>query len=163
MIVLAGALEEPVDSILRKAGNLSEEMRATVRLLDASRVFGMDHIKSALQKAGRAFDNRQNVSDSLATETMLYMSGCRQIQEALGLLGLKKEARGMVCIADCTDGMMEKIAERLAISEDDSLISGGRKDLAGFGIAGDERSTLPETRHAELVLERVAGVDVKKK
>jgi len=163
LLIFAGTTEEPMDSMLRKAAGMSNRTDASIRLLDAKRVFGPDHIRSALMKAVRAFENGQNVSDSLATETMLYMSGCRQIQEAVALLGLKRDSRSIVCVADLAEGIKEKLAKELSIEEDESIIDSGPKDLFGFGVSNAEISTLPDKKRIDLVLERVASVDIKRK
>lgn len=164
LIVMAGRLTGSKDAALEKARMLSSGSNASVRLLDAGRVFGMDHIRSALQKASRAFDNHANVSDSLATETMLYMSGCRQIQEAVGLLGLKGKSEEIVCLADAVPGIDGRIARELPLREDDSVVdSVVQKNFSAFGLGETELKTVPEGKRIELVLERVAGVDIKKK
>jgi len=163
LLIFAGTTDESMDSMLSKAAGMSNRTDASIRLLDAKRVFGMDHIRSAQMKAVRAFENGQNVSDSLATETMLYMSGCRQIQEAVALLGLKRDSRSIVCVADLAEGIKEKLAKELSIAEDESLIDSGEKDLSGFGITPAEVETLPTDKRRDLVLERVASVDIKRK
>jgi KEOPS complex subunit Cgi121 len=163
LIIFGGTTDEPMDSMLRKAAGMSNRTDASVRLLDSRRVFGPDHIRSALMKAVRAFENGQNVSDSLATETILYMSGRRQIQEAVALLGLKMDTESIVCVADLAEGIKEKLAKELSIREDESIIASGQKDLSGFGISAMEISTLPDEKRDDLVLERVASVDIRKK
>ncbi len=163
LLIFAGTTEESMDVMLQKAAGMSNRTDVSIRLLDARRVFGMDHIRSALMKAVRAFENGQNVSNSLATETMLYMSGCRQIQEAVALLGLKRNSRSIVCVADLAEVIKEKLATELKIEEDESIIESGQKDLSGFGVTDVEVSTLPKEKRIDLVLERVASVDIKRK
>jgi len=162
LFVLGGRTTKPMGSLLQEATALSGN-GASVRLLNAELVFGMDHVRSALQKAARAFDNGQNVSDSLATETMLYMSGCRQIQEAVELFKLKGDG-GVVCLADTAQGIGDKLAGGLSLKEDDSVLTEvNGKDAFKFGVSRAEGETVPKDRIIDLVLERVASVDIRKK
>jgi KEOPS complex subunit Cgi121 len=162
IVVLGGRTRADKDSLLSSAAGISSANKA-VRVLNAQKVFGKDHVLSALQKAARAFDNGQNVSDSLATETMLYMSGCRQIQEAVELFGIKEEVGQIVIIADHSADIEEKL-KGFPIQEDESVLEGiSGKDIAGFGISGREAGSVPDKLKLDLVLERVAGVDIKKK
>jgi len=162
IVVLSGRSKADRNSLLSSAAGISSADH-TVRILNAQRVFGKDHILSALQKAARAFDNGQNVSDSLATETMLYMSGCRQIQEAVELLGIKYEVSRIVIIADYSPDIEEKL-KGFPIQEDETVLEGiSEKDLAGFGISIQEAGSVPDKLKLDLILEHVAGVDIKKK
>jgi len=163
LLVFAGKSEKPESSLLAEAAAMFEA-GGSVRLLDANLVFGIDHIRSAFEKASRAFDNDQNVSDSLATETMLYMSGCRQIQEAVELFRLKGEGRAVVCLADTAQNSRERLKSGLSITEDEAVLTDfSKKDVHSFGIGIAEAGTVPDDKVADLVLERVAGVDTKRK
>lgn len=163
LLVFAGRSEKPGTALLAEAAAMFGA-GGSVRLLNADLVFGIDHVRSAFEKAARAFDNEQNVSDSLATETMLYMSGCRQIQEAVDLFRLKGEGRGVVCIADTAQASKESLASGLSIDEDERVMTDiENKGVHRFGVGDAEAGTVPKDGVLELVLERVAGVDIKKK
>ncbi len=161
-MVYSGTTEQDPDEILRRAAGIPGRKGASVRLLDSRLVFGEDHIRSAFQKAVRAFETGNNVSDSIATETMLYMSGRRQIQEAVDLIGVKKDSRLVVCIAEMESDIEKELVEALSLAEGE-VMSPGETGLALFGITREELATLPKERRTDLVLERVASVDVKKK
>jgi len=153
----------PYDSLLGQAATMSKA-GGSIRLLNVDLVFGMDHVRSAFQKAARAFENGRNVSDSLATETMLYMSGRRQIQEAVELFRLKGDGGEVVCLADVATGKGDELASELSIAEDDAALTELRtKDVNKFGVGRTEAGTVPHERIVDLVLERVASVDTKKK
>jgi len=162
LLLFAGRSEKPESSLLDEAAAMSGA-NGSVRLLNAGLVFGIDHVRSAFEKAARAFENGQNVSDSLATETMLYMSGCRQIQEAVGLFRLRK-GDAVVCLADSAQLSEGRLRSGLSIEEDEAALADiGGKDIRGFGISGTEANTVPSGKTADLVLERVASVDIRKK
>lgn len=60
-----------------------------VQLFDASLVATWEHLYFAALNSLTAFRNRENISRSLAMETMLYASAQRQIRKATQLAGIK--------------------------------------------------------------------------
>lgn len=162
LLVLAGKTTASADSILKTASELAGE-GAAVRILDASRIFGMDHLIAGFRKAVRAFEQGVNLSESLATETMVYLSGCRQIQESLAMIGLREGVSSIVCLADDTLSIRAKLAEELQLNEDESVILANGKMLCHLGINELELGTVLDDKRLDLVLERVAGVDIRKK
>lgn len=164
LLVIAGRTTKSKDQLLEIAARLSKQESLSIQLLNASRVFGLDHVESAFRKALRAFEEEENVSESLAFETMLYISGCRQLHEALERIGLKDETKAIVCIAIGGQELRDRLVAELSILEDESLISDNtEKNLADLGIAERDRGTVPKEKQIDLVLERVAAVDIIKK
>jgi KEOPS complex subunit Cgi121 len=70
----------------------SEEPSAVeIQLFNAHLVATWQHLYFAALNALTAFKNRENVSKSLAMETMRYASAQRQIRKAIELLGIKPQ------------------------------------------------------------------------
>lgn len=157
---VAGRTGKVRAELLKTASEFGKERNASIQLVDADKVFGMDHLRSALEKAARAFKAKENVSDTLATEMMLYLSGCRQIQEALDLIGLRERPEKIVILIDKEP---QDILVRFSLDEDDSVLSPEGKDIGQMKITDAEAATVRENRRIDLVLERVASVDIKKK
>ncbi|MDH4123286.1 MAG: KEOPS complex subunit Cgi121, partial [Thermoplasmata archaeon] len=111
------------NEMLSQASVISEKLEGQIRLLDASKVFGLDHLKSAFQKASRAFEENENLSDSVVTETMLYMSGGRQIQDAVKIIGIQENTKFIVVITDIDGSHRNEIVKSLSLKEDDSIIT----------------------------------------
>lgn len=75
---------------------------AEAQLFDARLVATWQHLYFAALNALNAFRNRENISKSLAMETMLYASAQHQIKEAVKLLGIKPQTSeiGLLIIGD---------------------------------------------------------------
>lgn len=126
----------------------------------ADMIFGMDHLRSALHHARRAIEEGTNSSESLAMETLLYASGERQLSTAIKKMSVSDQTEELI-VARLTAGPLEP-DEAWRDLEDDT--TGHRSDrLLQFGITTAELSTIGEKSPLELVLERVAAVDIMKK
>jgi len=62
-----------------------------IQFFDAKLVATWQHLYFAVLNALTAFKNRENISKSLAMETMLYASTQRQIRKATEILGIKPD------------------------------------------------------------------------
>ncbi len=127
-------------------------------VLDADMVFGKDHLRSALYHAKRALSESTNVSDSLAMETLLYASGERQLSAAIRKMSVTDETTEVV-VAALRGSVSEEVAW-MPMPEGPARPTTER--LLRFGIQADEMATASD-RAQELVLERVAAVDVLKR
>ena len=79
-----------VEAFLKTIG--SEEPSAVeIQFLNAHLVATWQHLYFAALNALTAFKNKENVSKSLAMETMRYASAQRQIRKAIELLGIKPQ------------------------------------------------------------------------
>lgn len=73
-----------------------------IQFFDAQCVASWQHLYFAALNALKAFKNKENISKSLAVETILYTSAQRQIRKAMELLGItsKTSRIAMLIIAD---------------------------------------------------------------
>lgn len=132
-----------------------------VQLLRADRVHGADHLRLAARLASRAVTEGRARSADLATETLLYAAGERQVGKALALLGLHDGTLAVAAVA--WDGsILDALAKAEGWTRDDALLAGGPAVLDAFGVTAEERAMLPASRWDELILERVALTDVLK-
>ena len=155
-----GPSQEP-DETLGVLKDFCEEKGCEGQIIDAEMVFGKQHIQSAYEHAKRAFDNGTNSSKSLATEILLYASGERQIVSAIKKMGIK-DGTTSFCVLLIGDAEPDGLIRRLGFKKDDSLLEGDVKNLKAFGISKKEIGTVPEDEILDLVLERVAMVDLLK-
>lgn len=128
-------------------------------LVRADRVYGKDHLAHAAALAARAVAEGRARSADVATETLLYAAGERQLQRAFELVGLKEGAREIAVVA-WSD--FEPVARELGWARDDALLEGDAGVLDAFGVTPEERVMFPRERWGDLILERVALVDVLK-
>jgi tRNA threonylcarbamoyladenosine modification (KEOPS) complex Cgi121 subunit len=78
--------------LVKKAQNLE------VQLVDARKIFNIEHIYFAAFNALKAFKNGKNISNNLAIELLLYISGQSQIKKAIEIFGLKEGKMDVVFI-----------------------------------------------------------------
>jgi tRNA threonylcarbamoyladenosine modification (KEOPS) complex Cgi121 subunit len=145
-----------MDSMLKKASATG----ASILVLDGSVVFGSDHLASALYHARRAVEEGRNASDSLQMETLLYSSGERQLSSAIRKMSVS-ESTTVVVVARLSEDGFEPgegwcpLPRRPESVELDSL--------QRYGIDRSEAETTRADLLSDLILERVANVDLIKK
>lgn len=130
--------------------------------LDADLVCGAEHIGSAVYHAERAFNYGTNSSESFAMEVLLYTSGERQLSKAMSKMSVKT---GDVNVAILTfDGEVnDDMMRDWHITPDSSVLRFNIAKAQRFGIGPLEVSSVPSEMLQDLVLERVAFVDVIKR
>jgi KEOPS complex subunit Cgi121 len=132
-----------------------------LQLLRADRIYGADHLRHAASLAARAVAEGRARTADLATETLVYAAGERQVHKAIALLGLTQETRGIAVVA-WDEAALDALAFEQGWTRDDALLVGDEHVLDAFGVSGEERAMFPRERWGELVLERVALSDVLK-
>jgi KEOPS complex subunit Cgi121 len=129
--------------------------------LDADMVCGRSHLTSAVMHASRAFERGDNVSSSLAGETILYASGERQISKAVKKMGVKVGTeRVALVLFNVQDA--EGIVKALSFHRDDEVLDASVEKAVRFGITHEELKAVPADMFEDLVLERVAFVGMQK-
>ena len=138
----------------------ADTVEAEILVLRGDMTFGPDHIASAAYHARKAFDEGRNSSDSLAMETLLYASGERQLSSAIAKMGVDDRTSEIVVVRLSGDAFVPgdgwtPLAEAGSETTQERLLR--------FGISREELSTVPMERWRDLVLERVAVVDLIKR
>lgn len=145
---------------------LLERLRALgkgeIILLDADLVCGPEHIASAVAHAERAFRYGTNSSDVLAMEIMLYASGEKQLAKGRERMSPKKGAEriALVCLGQPLD---DHDMHALHLKRDDSVLAFSVQKARTLGVGDKEIASVPEHLVPDLVLERVAFVEVLKR
>ena len=160
---IAGAKASVVhpETVVRTATEWASSRGAEVSLLDARAVFGRDHLESAALHAIRARDARTMSSRSVAMETLLYAAGARQVQDAIRSVGLRPDttAIGVVLFGSAR---VDDFIRDMGWTRDDGVLNAEGKSLEDFGISDQAAGTVSESQGADLVLEKVALLDVEK-
>ena len=146
-------------ALLEQVVRSAEAKGVEVLVMRSDMVFGPDHLRSALYHARRALAEGTNSSDSLSMETMLYASGERQLGSAIKKM-LADDATEEVVVAQLTAGDLPQGEGWRALGPDRAPAP---ERLIRFGITPEELSTIGSRDPAELVLEKVAAVDIVKK
>lgn len=173
MILILGASGriENVDAFVKQIQSFSKQKGIVVQAFDASVIYSNDHLLSATVHAKRAFEQGKRSTNSLALEILLYAAGERQIEKAIKKVGVKKGNRRIVFVLTSDLDNKNKIDESmgkclltvLGLQEDTQGLHGDRATLKRFGISDQELDTIPENQYGDLILEKVALVDVIKK
>lgn len=144
--------------LLERMSKRADGEARDVLIANADMVFGLDHLRSALYHAKKAMVEGTNASDSLVMETLLYASGERQLSTAIRKMSVGDETTDIIVAV--LQGRVDPMEGWLELP--DVPAHSSRERLKRFGITEEELCTF-EGRLEELVLERVAAVDVLKK
>lgn len=75
-----------------------EKKDAPIQFFDAKNVAGHQHMYFAAINALNAFNKKNNISNSLAVEALLYASAQRQITKAVKMLGIKNDTSNIAAL-----------------------------------------------------------------
>jgi tRNA threonylcarbamoyladenosine modification (KEOPS) complex Cgi121 subunit len=160
---------ENIDIIISSLKELGDRHGIMIQIFDAKLIFGKSHLRSAVLHAKRAEENRTILANSLTVEILLYSSGERQIGQAIEKMGVKPDSSefGLVLYGipefktvDEAEKFCEKILIDLGLERDDSVLNGDRFVLERFGLTQEELDSVDESHWGNLILERVAMVDI---
>jgi len=150
--------------------NFSIQQRVAAQALYAPFVYGQEHVISAVEHAVRSFCNSTNTSNSLNMEILLYVAGCRQIRDAIDTLGIRSgEPMVVVAVANnlilnCDGFFGKDLLRQFLIGQnlcmDPLVIEGDERALVHFGVTSAELATVDKSMYGDLILERVALVDL---
>lgn len=130
-------------------------------ILRADRVYGADHLTHAAALAARAVADDRGRTADLATETLLYAAGERQVHKALALLGVVADTRAFATVA-WDASTLDALATALGWARDDAVIEANEDALDALGITRTQRGMFPRARWGDLILEKIALLDVAK-
>jgi len=168
MIKIIGAKGniQNVDDFLKKITKIIEDNDILIQVFDAELIYGKNHLISSFEHAKRAMDRKTNTTNSLEMETLLYSSGERQLKLAIPKMGVKKGSVSIALIFICksqsniTDKLVSDFLEELFLNRDDSVLEGDEDTLKKFGITENEMKTVTKEKYGDLILEKVAMVDI---
>jgi len=168
MIKIVGAKGKitDVDKFLKQVGSFAQSHKIIIQTFDADLIYGERHLISAVEHAVRAINQKKNTTNSLEMEILLYASGERQIKLAIPKMGVKKGNSNIVFVlikdakAKISDKMIDELLELLSLNRDDKVVDGDEGTLKKFGISENEMKTVTKAKYGDLILEKVAMVDI---
>ncbi|DAC72863.1 MAG TPA: hypothetical protein DSN98_03045 [Thermoplasmata archaeon] len=159
-----------IDEFVQQLLLFSKKENLVLQAFDAAAIYGKDHLISATTHAQRAFEQKTNATNSLALEILLYAAGERQIHKAIKKIGIRKGKQNIAFVivdelkrkADgkTYDTVIDKLLKEFHLTRDDKVLEGDRDTLSRFGLTDHEIRTMPESKYNDLILEKVAMVDV---
>jgi len=151
-----------VDPVALVAALRASSPNAPLQVFDAAGVFGVTHLGLAARLAARAFRQARARARDLATETLVYAAGERQVMRAIERLGVRPTTTTFAVAAwgPEAEAAAAALADGFGWSRDDSVLAGDATTLERLDIKAP--AEWPSARWDELVWERVALVDVLK-
>jgi tRNA threonylcarbamoyladenosine modification (KEOPS) complex Cgi121 subunit len=98
-------------------------------------------------------------------EILLYASGERQLKLAIPKVGVKngKSNIAFVFVKDTEaldDSSVQKLLKKLSLDRDDTVLDGEVDTLRRFGLDERQIKTVTKAKYGDLILEKVAMVDI---
>jgi len=159
-----------IDGFLSRLQRFSQENDLVIQVFDARVVYGKDHLLSATTHALRAFQEGTNATKSLPLEMLLYAAGERQIHKAIKKMGVKHGEQQIAFVlidhkkkssrGEITAMVIPKLFRLFHLRYDEGVLEGNRDTLKRFGITPQEIRTTPKARYGDLILEKIAMVDI---
>lgn len=167
MIKIIGAkgIIKDINTFLKEIQIFEKKYKILIQVFNADLVYGKKHIISAFNHAKRAFERKSNTTNSLQMETLLYASGERQLKHAIPKMGIKKGKVNIVFIfiskrKVMSDKIINDIMSILNLGKDNKVLEGDENTLKNFGLSEMEIKTIMKDKYGDLILERVAIIDV---
>ncbi len=161
---------DDMQGLINKIRQFGEARSIACQIMNADMVYGREHIVSAVEHAVRAFKNGASSCKTLDMEILLYASGKRQIKDAIDFMGAGRSGRYVFVSAGKTgideyNGKAErneitKLIEGEGLKIDDTVINGDISTIEKFGISKEEMKTVDKSMYGDLILEKVAMVDL---
>lgn len=152
---------DSVEDFIKKARDFISDSDSLLQFINGEKVLGKEHIQSAIEHANRAFDRKDNISANLAMEILIYTAGKSQIQTALEEIGIQNGCEKMAIVVD--DKIeIDSLLAHLNLKRDDGVLEFKELKLREFGISESEIMACDKKKIKDLILERVAMVDVRK-
>ena len=152
---------EDIEIFLTKIKEMRKGKDIVILALDADKLAGKNHLMFAIEKAMNSFKTGRNIANDLGKEIMLYASGTRQINRAMKI-GVHNGKNNIVLVGigeDVDLSVFDEIMPKDVVQYEGSK---NRALMDIFNITDEEIKAAGVEKIPELVLERVALVDVLK-
>jgi len=153
-----GIIEDP-EKTIEDVHKWASARGGDVLVADAKAVFGRDHLETAVRHAMRAEAAKTMISHSVSMETLRYLSAQRQVSDAIRVAGIRRGTRGLAIVAFGAASLDDLLAE-FGWTRDDDVLRAERKSLRILGVSEAEAATVSPESQVDLVLEKVALLDV---
>jgi KEOPS complex subunit Cgi121 len=156
---------EDLEKFLSWLREVSQRNGVNIVCFNADLIAGYGHVFSALAHAERALKNGSLISSSFEIEALLYASGSRQCQEAVKFGVHQGLNNCYLCIYPENSMAWSELSKEIPISSENwEIITAEKKNrlISVFGITKEEIEVTGEDRLKDLILERVALLEVYK-
>jgi len=166
MIEIIGAVGyiEDIDTFFTEISEFSKKNKITVQAFNADLIYGKKHIISAVNHAVRSINRNKNTTNSFEMEILLYASGERQLKIAIPKIGIKKGNANIAFVfigKSITDTVINSCLDKFSLKKDESVLEGDKITLEKYCLK-DEIKTVKKDKYQNLILEKIALVDITK-
>jgi len=158
IMVIGARGKMDVEKALQKLRKFSSPSQ----IFDADIICGRDHVIAAYLHAKKSFDYGKNITRSMDMEILLYVSGKRQIDDAIKFAGAKDNGKYVFLFYGKSRKDAENFLHELGLKIDNTLLRTTIKKLKKFGVSEKELKTVSKSKYTDLVLEKMAMLDVMK-
>ncbi|MDR0438843.1 MAG: KEOPS complex subunit Cgi121 [Methanocalculaceae archaeon] len=147
---------------LARINDIAKETASTIVVFDAKKIAGPNHIRSAIRNASRSFACGKPIARTLAMEILLCASGQRQCSLAPRFGLHEGENVLFVVIIEGDAERAQELLNKIVIPKTHGMTASRATLMEEFGITEDELSVVGDERIEELVIERIALMNVYK-
>jgi len=154
-----------IEGFLTWLRDISRRNGVSIVCFNAELMAGREHVISAMFHAKRAKENGTCISSSFEIEALLYASGSRQCQDAVKFGVHQGLNKCYLCIDPENPKTWSDLSNVMTISSEDWELTTDEKVntlVSLFGITMAEIAVTGKARLKDLVLERVALLEVNK-
>jgi len=153
-----------VDSFLQQITSFAQDNNVVIQAFNADVIYGKNHLISAVDHAVRAMERKTNTTNSLAMEILLYAAGERQLKLAIPKMGVKKGNANIAFVVvddkKRDEKSIDELLKDLSLERDDKVLEGNEDTLRAFGLNDQAIKTVTKDKYGDLILEKVAMVDI---
>ncbi len=151
------------DGCLLMIQEIARQHSTHIVCFDADKLAGQEHADTAIRHAQRSILSAKPISNSFEMEALLFAAGSRQCSVA-ALFGIHEGDNNMfVCSYPAKEDIWMALSHHMhfvAESWDDWNTEKIARMISLFGITSDELETVGQERIKDLVLERIALLEV---
>ncbi len=162
-VLAATCFIENRNTFLHKIRTIAESFDTHIICFNADMLAGKRHARTALHHAVRSFHNRSMVSNTLEMEALLFAAGSRQCSIASSFGVHDGDNSLLVCCYPTREGIWDALAPLLNITNrKEEIINHPKRTylMELFGITEEENASCSGDHITELVLERIALLEV---
>ncbi len=159
---------ENIDKFIFNINKFARENKLFIQVFNADMICGKKHLLSAVKHADRALKQNTNTTNSFVMEILLYASGERQLKIAIPKMGVKEGKSNIAVVIFDKENIAGNVDEKIIkkflsffnYPRNDKVLEGNIDTLKKFGISKPEIDTVVKDKYENLILEKVAMVDI---
>ncbi len=151
---------------LQSLNRFSAEHKVKIQGFDARKIADIDHLLFSVYRARQSFSTGTNEAKDIGLEVLRFSSGQRKIDKSFSMGLIQGENRSIFVFfgetEECLETAENAFKAQFGISETTEIPMSEKKPflMKQFEITDTELKTAGESRLKDLVMERVALVDV---